>query len=488
MNQHYYNSLIKQFHTLVKEVCTHWQVPNLTYALISQNEIIGLNSYTLDQFYPYDVNNKIFRIGSNSKAMACAILADLEYQKKLSLEDSVINYLPKFKMGTKELTNETKVVDLVTHATGVSKYAASMMCYLDYSHQDIINCYQHFKPVKPYRSSFQYNNGLYVVAAELIKQVTGIRNEDYFKEKLFQPLGMNNTYTSLNTLYKPALAVPHVDHDGKSIAIPQCPFGDAISIGGNVNSTAADLAQWLLFNLKITTTDDPALKQYKKIFKSQIKISTPKSTNLFNSLICADAYTLGWYRACFNKYTFFEHMGGFSGYMSNISFSPQLKSGIILLSNKSDIWYPLEMLKMNYYELLINNYYTNMLEAIKQQCIKFRLSLNQDLSVYKKEVIPSYLKIKNGSYFNPIYGKIVIHVDENLSYIILGPKAVIIKIEYIGNNIFKLIDEHFNFGTMFKLILLEIKDTRKKLTLTINMDDQHGHLAWIDTQDFVINE
>jgi CubicO group peptidase (beta-lactamase class C family) len=478
----------KKMHELVQRTAETWGVPNLTYALIVDNEIVDVNSCILLNHYPHNVSNKVYRIGSNSKAIASTILVELENQNKLSLSDRVIDYLPDFKIGTKELTNKVKVKDLVTHSTGISKYICSMMFFLAYPRKDIVNSYRHMQPVKPFNSSFQYSNGLYVVAGEVIEKVTAISNREFFKKTLFQKLGMDETYTSLSDTYTPALAVPHIGYEEQTFAISQCPFGEALSVGGNINATAADLAKWLLFNLEIAGADEGRTSGYNKLFEAQIKISQPKKANCFNNAVITDAYAMGWYRACFKKYRIFEHMGGFPGYMSNISFSPELKAGIILLSNKSDIWYPLEMLRLNFYELLTNNSFTDMFQILEDQSKEFTCSLRRDLDAYNAISLPDEFMLINRKYSNPIYGEMIFTSDKNEAWITLNSGEVKIRLAYLGNNKFKFIDEHFNFGAFFKLVLLSISNNTHNATMEIMMDDQHGHLAWVDTQEFTVNE
>ena len=61
------------------------------------------------------------------------------------------------------------------------------------------------------------------------------------------------------------------------------------------------------------------------------------------------AYSLGWYHSKYNSYTALEHLGGVPGYTSYLSFIPELSSGIVLLCNKVDMRYPLELLRLHFY-------------------------------------------------------------------------------------------------------------------------------------------
>ncbi len=479
---------LKEFNHLVKYTVDVCQIPSITYAVIVDNALVEINSCTLDSYSPYGAENKIFRIGSNSKAMACTILASLEKQSKLSLDDNVTNYLPNFRMGTEELTHKVRVMDLLTHSTGISKNTSSLMCYLGYPKQFIINSFQHLAPIKPFRSSFQYNDGLYIVAGELIEKVTQVANKHYFSQHLFSPLGMDKTHTSLDTLYSPAVAVPHVEFQGKTLPISQSPFADTLGIGGNVYSTALDLVKWLLFNLKITTTDDDETIHYQRMFDPQIKISQAKLTTILSDRVKTDSYAMGWYRVHIKENLVFEHMGAFAGYASYLSFSPQLKSGIVLLANKSDIWHPLEALRLNFYELITGNPYTNFSQFIRTQAEQFSTSLSKVLNSYQRKKLAPEIRNIRRKYVNAVYGDICIESDNEKTFLTIGPHNVPVRLDYAGNLRFKFIDEHFNYGAVFKLITLTLSKNQREAILQIFMDNRFGQLVLIDTQKFFINE
>lgn len=481
------NKLKKTFQKLVTQSCETWNIPNLTYALIKNQEIIDIKSCVLDNPLSQNASvDKIYRIGSNSKAFACTALVELEQQDKLSLDDPVTNYLPNFQLCNEELTKQIKVRDLVNHRTGAAKYGSCLLGLLDYSKTDIIESLRYTPQVQPYNTSFQYNNALYIVTGDIIEKVTGIDNHQYFKEQLFIPNNMHHTYTSLEQLHQPFLAVPHIEHNGKIIAISQSLCGDAFTVGGNINSTASDLANWLLFNLKITTDKSNQLYHYHRLFQEQIPILQPVNLNCLNKYIKVSSYLLGWYQAHYKKHMVVEHIGGSPGYMSNISFCPELNAGIVLLSNKCDIWYPLDMLRINFYELITENNHTNLIPAIKKQCNDFSKKLNKTLSFYAPQALPIELRSISLKFYNKIYKQIIFYSDSNKAYLEISPKKIKIPLEYVGKNNFKLIDENFSFEFLLKLVMFKISNNYKNAKLEIYVGDQHGGLMWVDTQTFEI--
>lgn len=481
-------SLIRRFKKIVTKICEIWRIPNITYALIKDSQIIDIQSCVLDDYFHHNVSaEKLFKIGSNSKAFVCTALAELEKQSKLSFDDKVTDYLPDFKMYTDELTAQVKVRNLVTHSTGIGKFTSCLLACLDYPEESIISSLKHLKPIAPFNKSFQYNNALYVVAGKIIEKITGIDCRHYFKKQFFIPLEMGSTYTSVADIYQPLLAVPYIEYNKKTFAISQCPTEKAFSVGGNVISNVSDLAKWIVFNLKITAGNKENIAYYQKLFQPQIPIIQPLNINKLNHYLKATAYLMGWQQVRLNKYKIFEHMGMASGYTSNLSFCPELKSGMVVLANKGTLWNQIGLLLINFYELITTNEYSNLFSIVKKQHEKFTDSISAKIGAMKSLPLPDNFKFLSLSYTNPMYNTMEVNSNSEVVTLTIGPKKVNVLLEYIGDGKFRLIDENFNFGELLRLITLHISEGKKTATMEIFMDDQHGSFTWVDSQIFSLS-
>jgi CubicO group peptidase (beta-lactamase class C family) len=94
---------------------------------------------------------------------------------KIKWDDKVIKYLPNFKMYNEYVTQEFTIRDLLTHRSGLGLGAGDLMIWPDGSNftaTDIIqNLY--LKPVSGFRTKYDYDNLLYIVAGEVIHVVSG---------------------------------------------------------------------------------------------------------------------------------------------------------------------------------------------------------------------------------------------------------------------------------------------------------------------------
>ena len=118
-----------------------------------------------------------------------------------------------------------------------------------YSREDVIYKLRFMKPQSSFRSHYAYDNLLYMTAGQIIPAVTGTTWDDYVRQRIFAPLGMNHSDLS-TTAYKPGgdYAYPHSRVDGKLQVIP---FEDLDNAGpaGAINSCAADMAKWVQLQL-----------------------------------------------------------------------------------------------------------------------------------------------------------------------------------------------------------------------------------------------
>ena len=139
----------------------------------------------------------IFNVGSVSKEITAACIAILQFQGKLSIDDTIRKYLPELSSAYSKVT----IKNLIYHTGGIRQWEMLQMLAgknpeKDYCTNDIIleilsiQNGLNFKPGDRY----QYSNGGYLFLAEIIKSVSGKSLKDFAQENIFRPLGMNNTF------------------------------------------------------------------------------------------------------------------------------------------------------------------------------------------------------------------------------------------------------------------------------------------------------
>ncbi|MDG2108981.1 MAG: serine hydrolase [Flavobacteriaceae bacterium] len=334
----------EEIDNIVERTMENFTVAGVAVAVVKDGEIIHQKGYGIQSI---DSKKKVnentnFGIASNSKAFTATALAILVEDGKISWSDKVIKHIPEFKMYNDYVTQNFNIQDLLTHRSGLSLGIGDLMFFpdgSDFTINDIISSFQHFTPVSAFRTKFDYDNLLYLVAGEVIARVSGSTWEEFIKERIFGPLEMDNSYASLTFITdKDNVASPHLNLN-KELSLtdperwdPKKKNGAAGGIYSNVN----DIANWMLVNLNKGKYGDNLEKQlFSKASQKEIwKIHTTTNVNMnprYNSHFAG--YGLGWELTDVNGYMLVSHTGGLIGMLSKTLLVPDLNLGIIVLTN-----------------------------------------------------------------------------------------------------------------------------------------------------------
>lgn len=251
----------------------------------------------------------VYQIGSVTKQFTAAAILKLQEEGKLSVNDTISKYFPKLKQGSR-----ITIRHLLTHTSGLFNYTNDTTFWMHEaampsSHEKMMSRFAD-KPLdfEP-GTKFSYSNTGYVLLGYIIEQVSSKTYEQYIRENIYRPLGMNRSgfdfakatgratgyYASGNT--EPAMIV---DSTGSYAA-------------GSIYTTTTDLLKW------VQAMHD------KKIIKpaSWEQAFTPFKGQYGYGLIMDKMY--GQKRIW--------HNGGIHGFVSNLEYFPESNTTVILISN-----------------------------------------------------------------------------------------------------------------------------------------------------------
>ncbi len=286
--------------------------------------------------------NTLFSIASNTKAFTSMALGLLIDQGKLKWTDKVVDYIPEFKMYDPYVTENFNIQDLLTHRSGLGLGAGDLMFIPsggDYTIDDIVKSFQYQTPTSAFRTKYDYDNLLYMVAGEIVHRISGESWADYIQNHIMKPLDMKNSAAIYHNLTnKSNIAEAHKVENGEVIQIEAYDENRAIGAAGGVYSSVADLSKWVLMHLQdgkfaggkqfISTTN------HDEMWKAHTNISfdaTPPGPYKTHYT----AYGLGWKLSDKNGYTTVSHTGGMPGMLSQVLMIPELNSAVIVLTNAS---------------------------------------------------------------------------------------------------------------------------------------------------------
>ncbi len=322
-------------------------MPGVSVGIVKDGKVLMAKGYGVKRMgekNPVD-ENTLFLIASNTKAFTGTSLAILVEEGKIKWDDKVIKHLPWFKMSDDYVTNHLTVRDLLVHHSGLPPQAGDMMMFppSTMSRRGIVEKLDKIPLIYDFRTTYAYDNILYLAAGELIQAVSGLTWEDFVKTRIFDKVGMTGSisrYSLLKTKKNVAYGHSRYNNEVRIVeSFMDRNTGDAANPAGGICSNAADMTQWLITQLDSGRTP---LKQ--KIFEPATtpelwKIIRPMPIKKVPDAIKPTQQNFWGYASGFRSYDYQRHKiiyhgGSLRGFVSQISMVPDLNLGIVVLTNQ----------------------------------------------------------------------------------------------------------------------------------------------------------
>jgi CubicO group peptidase (beta-lactamase class C family) len=341
---------LQDFDAYVERVRKEFDVPGLAVAIVKDGEVVLAQGYGVRELgrpEPVDART-LFAIASNTKAFTAAGLAILMDEKKLKWDDRVIDHLPWFAMSDPYVSREMTVRDLLTHRSGLALGAGDLLFWpaTTFTTREIVERLRFVPLATSFRADYAYDNILYAAAGLTIEQVAGRTWAAFMHERIFQPVGMTDTRANCLEL-KPGdnTATGHAKYDFKDLK-PVPPLAwDNNSAAGGIYSSAQDMAKWVRVQLdggRLTAGPDGkertlfSAARQKEMWSvvTPIKIGEPKIEALKVTRPNFLGYGHGWNLSDYRGRKLVSHTGGWPGQVSKVVLVPELKLGVVVLTNQ----------------------------------------------------------------------------------------------------------------------------------------------------------
>ena len=282
--------------------------------------------------------NTNFQIASNSKAFTSTALAILEEEGKLKWTDKVKDHIPEFKMYNDYVTENFNIQDLLTHRSGLGLGVGDLMFFPDGSNftvKDVVSSFQYFKPTSAFRTQFDYDNLLYIVAGEVIARASGMSYELFVQKRIIEPIQMKNSFVGSLLKDKSNLATPHSSESGTIKTIDAYDIGMGSAAGG-IYSNVLDMSKWMMVRLNKgkygpdSKSSLFSLKNHNEMWRIHTVLETNPNPR-YNSHF--SGYGLGWDVSDAKGNLKVSHTGGLPGMLSIVMMYPDLNLGIVILTN-----------------------------------------------------------------------------------------------------------------------------------------------------------
>jgi CubicO group peptidase (beta-lactamase class C family) len=330
---------LQGFDAYVTRSMAAWKIPGLAIAIVRNDSVVLAKGYgvkTLGRPDPVTPRT-LFAIGSSSKAFTALAVAMLVDEGKLKWDDRATQHLPGFQMYDPYVTRELTVRDLLTHRSGLA--ASDLLVFQPRMTRDsILYRVRYVKPTWSFRSHYGYQNVMYLAAGQIAARLSGSGRtwDDVIRDRIFTPLGMTHSNTSVSALEGlPDVATPHDEIDDTVRTVPYFNL-DPIAPAGSINSSVRDMAQWVRFQLAGGKVAGKPLVSAAAFGETR----TPQTIvplEGFWKIAIQDAhllnYGLGWYLHDYHGRLIVEHGGNIDGMTALVALLPEERTGLVVLSN-----------------------------------------------------------------------------------------------------------------------------------------------------------
>jgi CubicO group peptidase (beta-lactamase class C family) len=406
--------------TIMKESLQAWHVPGAAVAIVRNDEVVYLKGFGVKQLGGDEAvtPDTLFPLASCTKAFTTTALAMLVDEGKLDWDDPVRKHVEFFHLSDPLADANVTLRDLVTHRTGLSGH--DLLWYRSpWERDDIIRRVGRVPLKHSFRSTFQYQTIMFMVAGCAVESASKMKWEDFVQKRIFDPLGMNGAkFTSTAAEAAPDYASPHrKNRGGEPEVIPRYPLSRP-DPAGSIHASARDLACWVRFQLGDGDFAGKRLVSAKSLIEThspQMIIRMEGPAKDLNPDTHQMNYGMGWVLQDYRGHFLVSHAGAIDGFRAHITLVPDAHLGVVLLNNLHGTQMNLAVSNQVVDHLLglARRDWNGFVAAQAQKAERAAAALVQEREAKRRlGTRPSReLAAYTGTYENPAYGTATITLD-----------------------------------------------------------------------------
>jgi CubicO group peptidase (beta-lactamase class C family) len=320
-------------------------IPGIAYGIVVDDQLVIASA---DGILDVDTKNpstttSAFRIASMTKSFTAMAIIKLRDEGKLNLNDPVSKYIPEMS-NLEYLTKDSPIINinnLLTMTAGFPEDNPWGDRQLDESNEMLIGMIDDGVTFSNAPSfEYEYSNTGYALLGNIVSRVSGKPYQEYIKNNILQPLGMNNTYWEWNNVPKEELAIGYRWEDEQWKLEPMLHDGSFGSMGGLI-TTIEDFSKYVSFHLSAwpprSNDDNGPVKR-----SSLREMQTPQYPRLYpnardyngDTCVLMNGYGFGLGIATYcNDIKRVSHGGALPGFGSNYYFYPEYGIGVMAFGN-----------------------------------------------------------------------------------------------------------------------------------------------------------
>jgi CubicO group peptidase (beta-lactamase class C family) len=415
--------------TAFSRVLKDWHCAGFSVAVVEKNKVIysrGFGYKDNSQKIPA-TGNTLYAIGSCTKAFTASMLGMLRKDGKIDFDLPVTNYLPDLKFFKDEMNNQITLRDMMSHRTGLPRHDLSWYFFSTDSRDSLMKRIQYMEPSAGLREKWQYNNFMFLLQGILEEKVTGQSWENNLQAKIFEPLHMIHTNSSIEALMKnPESAIGYdVKNDSVIKKLDYYRIG-AMGPAGSINSSVNDMANWVITWInggKFEGKEIIPENYVQEAMSSQMIIGAGLPDKEIKDIFFAN-YGFGWFLDSYRGHYRVEHGGNIDGFSANTSFFPSDSIGIVVLCNQNGSAVP-SIVRNLIADRILKLKYSDWDSYLKRRADEGRKTEKEAKKMIVKDEKPSGhpshpLTDYSGFFSNKGYGTIEVRLERDSLFAYVG--------------------------------------------------------------------
>jgi len=335
LENQYIPLFVKDVDRYMRQVVERTGTPGAAIAVVKGDQVLFTRGYGVKVFNTFDsVNaNTVFRLGSVSKSVSATLAGSLVDQGFIDWDDPVIRHLPGFKLKNPQQSSHITIRHVLSHTTGLPYHSYTNLIEEGLPLKEIIKKLADINLISREGKRYSYQNVAYSVLGEVIEGASGDNFNHWMQKGLFEPLKMKNSSVDYESIVDhPNVAKPH-RRGGRQWYVTKITrkYYNAVPAGG-VNSSANDMAQWMLALLG-NYPEVVSQSALDSIFKPYVKTSIRRSYLRKWRDLKEEYYGMGWRILPYPGDTVQYHGGYVNFYRSEVGINRKEKIGFCVLAN-----------------------------------------------------------------------------------------------------------------------------------------------------------
>src|SRR5688572_23635336 len=300
-------------------------IPGAAFVFVKDGKIFFMKGYGLaniERNIAVDPKKTIYRIGSISKVFTADALLQLADKNKINLSQDVNNYLHNLKIPS-TFSTPINTRHILTHTTGLDEIrpgtqspdSAGVLPLSQFLANRLVRLWSPGEIV-------MYSTYGITLGGLLVENISNQKFEAYLRDNIWNPLEMKSTNINVPAELKKDIAVGYEWENG--INMPQNWEWYHTTPASSINSTAEDMAHWMLAHLNRGQYNN------RRIMSQKMMDEMLKHQQGMHPQTYGLAY--GFFEEYYNGLCFLYHGGNMAGFNSHMILIPEKNAGFFFVS------------------------------------------------------------------------------------------------------------------------------------------------------------